>query len=185
MLAAFGIGAYISALIKEREVRPPVLLSQRQVMNIFLIMLALAAGFGIAFQAAINSGLATGLGGQPLMAAMISFAVGTVCLFVIAVFQSDWQATGNNIAHQPLWRWLGGLIGAIFVFSSTLLAPKLGIANMVFLMIIGQLSAGMIIDNYGLLQMPVRSVHWWKFMGMGVMCVGLSLFMFGDRWFTK
>ncbi len=79
------------------------------------------------------------------------------------------------------WRWIGGAIGAAFVFSTVLLAPKIGLVNMVFLVIIGQLAAGMAIDAFGLIQMPVRPLTWHKYLGLGVMLVGLMVFMFGDK----
>ncbi|WP_246494488.1 DMT family transporter [Brenneria izadpanahii] len=106
-----------------------------------------------------------------------------MCLLTVALAQADWHSLGANIGQQSWWRWIGGVIGAAFVFTSIFLAPKLGVANTMFLFIIGQLASGMVIDNYGLLQMPIRPVYWWKFAGIGVMLLGLALFMFGDRWF--
>ena len=61
--------------------------------------------------------------------------------------------------------------------------PKLGVANTMFPFIVGQLAVGMAVNYYGLIQMPVRSVYWWKFAGMGVMLIGLVFFVFGDRLF--
>lgn len=150
-------------------------------------ILAFLAGLGISLQAAINTRLGIGLGneigGQPIMAALISFAVGTLCLLVVALFIGDWQALSNNIGQQSWWRWLGGALGALFVFLSVFLAPKIGITQTMFLFILGQLTMGMLIDSFGLIQMPVRPVYWWKFAGLGLMVTGLILFMFGEKWF--
>ncbi|KAA9001267.1 DMT family transporter [Affinibrenneria salicis] len=151
-------------------------------MNQVYLLMALAGGAGLSVQAAVNSRLSAGVGGQPLIAALISFLIGGLCLLAVALIQADWQSVGSNIAQQSWWRWLGGIIGAVFVFTSIFLAPKLGVSNTMFLFIIGQLAAGMAIDNFGWLQMPLRPVHWWKLAGMGVMLIGLALFMFGDRW---
>ena len=87
----------------------------------------------------------------------------------------------EGLPSQPWWRWIGGAIGAAFVFSTVLLAPKIGLVNMVFLIIIGQLAAGMAIDAFGLIQMSVRPLTWHKYLGLGVMLVGLMVFMFGDK----
>ncbi|MEC5319909.1 DMT family transporter [Brenneria populi subsp. brevivirga] len=152
-------------------------------MNMAYLLMALAGGAGLSIQAAVNSRLSAGVGGQPLIAALISFGIGGLCLLAVALIQADWHSAGANIGQQSWWRWIGGVIGAAFVFTSIFLAPKLGVSNTMFLFILGQLTSGMIIDNYGLIQMPVRPVHWWKFAGMGVMLLGLSLFMFGERWF--
>lgn len=153
-------------------------------MNYAYLIMALAGGAGLSIQAAINSRMSFGMGGQSLLAALISFSVGALCLLVIALFQADWQSAANNISQQPGWRWLGGVIGAAFVFTSIFLAPRLGVSNTMFFFIIGQLVTGMAIDGFGLIQMPVRPLHWWKFAGLGVMLIGVALFVFGDRWFS-
>lgn len=154
-------------------------------MNLIYALMALLGGAGLSIQAAVNSRLSFGVGGQPVVAALISFTVGTVCLAVLAFMQADWQVVGQNIMQQPWWRWLGGIIGAGFVFTSIFLAPRLGIANTMFLFILGQLITGMLIDAFGLIQMPTRPIFWWKFAGMVIMLLGLALFMFGDRWFKQ
>lgn len=153
-------------------------------MNFLYVVMALAGGLGLSMQAAINSRLGMGMGGQSLIAALSSFTVGALCLLVIALWQADWHSVATNMGKQPWWSWTGGMIGAAFVFSSIFLSPRLGVSNTMFLFIIGQLTAGMLIDGFGLLQMPIRPVHWWKFVGLGVMLSGVAVFIFGDRWFS-
>lgn len=144
-------------------------------------IMAFLIGVGVAVQAGINARLAFGLGGQPLAAAFFSFAIGTLCLGAVMLWQSDLTAVGQNITTQPWWRWIGGAIGAVFVFSTAFLAPKIGLLNMAFLIILGQLIAGMLIDYFGLIQMPVRTLGIHKYIGLGVMIAGLVFFMFGDK----
>ncbi|MFC0820228.1 DMT family transporter [Moraxella marmotae] len=144
-------------------------------------LMAFAVGMGSAVQAAINARLAHGLGNQTLSAAFVSFLIGTLCLAAVMLYQNNFGGLLDNLATQPWWRWLGGIIGAGFVFSMAMLAPKIGLVNMVFLVILGQLVAGMAIDLFGLIQMPVRPLSWYKYLGMAVMLVGLLVFMFGDR----
>ena len=152
-------------------------------MNYAYVVMALAGGLGLSIQAAINTRLGLSMGGQSLVAALTSFTVGAVCLLIIALWQADWHSVAGNVGKQPWWNWTGGLIGAAFVFTSIFLSPRLGVSNTMFLFIIGQLTAGMLIDGFGLLQMPLRPLHWWKFAGMAIMLGGVAVFMFGDRWF--
>ncbi|WP_339107569.1 DMT family transporter [Thioclava sp. GXIMD4216] len=153
--------------------------------SILYALMALAGGIGLSCQAAINSRLSAGIGGQPLVASFISFFIGALCLGAAALVLADWNAVTTTLAQQPWWRWLGGVIGAGFVFTSIFLAPKIGVTNVMFLFIIGQLAAGMVIDSFGLIQMPVRPTEWWKFAGLAIMLGGLTLFMFGGRFFPS
>lgn len=143
--------------------------------------LAFAAGVASAMQAAINTQLARSMGGETLIATLISFAVGTVALFFITWAKTDLFGYLATIGQQPWWKLSGGLLGAMFVFTSVLLVPKLGIANMLFVIIIGQLLAAAVIDHYGLIGMVVREMTMPKLIGLVVMGGGLALFSFGDK----
>lgn len=157
-------------------------------MKPWLLMLGLIAGLGIPIQAAINTRLGAMVGNQPMMAALISFAIGTLSLLVVSSIFVDWSAVQHGIQQMQAgdwWKWLGGALGAFFVFMSIFLAPKIGITNMAFLFILGQLLMGMLIDSLGLFGMPVRAVHWTKFVGIALMLVGVAVFMFGQTWLTK
>lgn len=155
-------------------------------MKVWHLLLGLMAGLGIPIQAAINTRLGAMFGNQPLMAAFVSFSVGALVLLVVSLLFVDWQAvqTGmNQLDLSDWWKWLGGALGAFFVFISIFLAPKIGVANMVFLFLLGQLIMGMVIDSFGLFGMPVKAIHWTKFFGIALMLVGVSFFMFGQKWF--
>ncbi|MDU8923747.1 DMT family transporter [Pasteurellaceae bacterium LIM206] len=150
-------------------------------MNILYFIMAFVGGAGLAVQASVNSRLAAGIGGQPLIGSFISFAVGAVFLGIFAAFQDNWSEVSSGVSTMSWWKWLGGVIGAVFVFTTIFLAPKIGLTNMAFLLILGQLSVGLLIDGFGLIQMPVREIFWWKYLGLGIMVIGLVFFMFGDR----
>ena len=146
--------------------------------------MALLAGMLLATQAAINSQLGQSLNQQPLLAALVSFLVGTVFLFVVVGVKGQLGAIAL-MPEQPWWKWVGGLMGAFMVCASIVLAPKLGVANMLLFIIIGQLLAGLLIDHFGLINMPVKPVDAGKLIGIGLMVLGLVVFMFGSRWLKR
>lgn len=157
-------------------------------MKVWHVFLGLIAGLGIPIQAAINSRLGAMLGDQPLMAAFISFSVGALVLFLVSLLFVDWQAVYSGVSHMQLsdgWKWIGGALGAFFVFVSIFLAPSVGVTNMIFLFILGQLMMGMLVDSLGLFGMPIKGVHWTQFLGIALMLGGVSLFMFGQKWLGK
>ena len=145
------------------------------------LLLALAAGTALASQSAINTQLAKAVGGEPLVATFISFAVGTILLFIIALFKTDLWAGLSEIPQQRWWKLLGGVLGAGVVFSTVLLAPKLGITAMLFFIIIGQLLSAATIDHFGLIGMPVREINLVKLIGLMIVAFGLIFYFFGDK----
>ena len=146
--------------------------------------MALLAGMLLAIQAAINSQLGVALNQQPLTAALVSFLMGSLALFGMVLAQGNLGSLAL-MPEQPWWRWVGGLMGAFMVCATIVLAPKLGVANMLLFIIIGQLLAGLLIDHFGWLNMPIKPVDASKIIGIGLMVLGLVVFMFGSRWLKR
>lgn len=140
------------------------------------LLMALSAGMAMAMQAAINSQLGKSLLNQPLNAALWSFASGTVLLLVLTLVKGNWWAAMSQIPTQPWWQLIGGLLGAGMVYSSIFLAPRLGVANMLFFIIVGQITFGLVIDQFGLFNMPVREISLTKVIGLLIMISGVFIF---------
>ena len=145
------------------------------------LIIALAAGVALATQSAINTQLAKAMSGEAVIATFISFAVGTIVLFFIAWVKTDLWGNLSAIPSQPWWKLIGGVLGAIVVFTTVLLAPKLGITAMLFFIIVGQLITAATIDHFGLIGMPIREVSITKFIGLIIVAFGLMFYFFGDK----
>jgi bacterial/archaeal transporter family-2 protein len=113
-----------------------------------LYVLAFAAGVLLITQVGINATLRHGLG-TPVAAALMSFLVGSLALalFLLAT-RAPWPGRIQMLA-APWWAWLGGLLGAFYVVSTIIVGPRLGAAAMLALIVLGQLSASLLVDHYG------------------------------------
>ena len=145
------------------------------------LIIALVAGVALATQSAINTQLAKAMSGEAVIATFISFAVGTIVLFFIAWVKTDLWGNLSTVPSQPWWKLIGGVLGAIVVFTTVLLAPKLGITAMLFFIIVGQLITAATIDHFGLIGMPIREVNITKFIGLIIVAFGLVFYFFGDK----
>ena len=145
------------------------------------LIIALAAGVALASQSAINTQLAKAMSGEAVIATFISFAVGTIVLFFIAWVKTDLWGNLSTVPSQPWWKLIGGILGAVVVFTTVLLAPKLGITAMLFFIIVGQLITATTIDHFGLIGMPIREVNITKFIGLIIVAFGLVFYFFGDK----
>ncbi|MPQ66672.1 MULTISPECIES: DMT family transporter [Pseudomonas] len=149
----------------------------------FLISFALAflAGIAIALQAAVNSQLAGAMTGNTLAAAFYSFFTGMLVLGVLAFFRGGLGDSLNVIPSQPGWRLVGGVLGAGAIFCTVWLAPRIGLANLLVLVIAGQLLSSVAIDHFGWLGSVVRPAATLKIVGASVVLLGVALTLFGDR----
>jgi transporter family-2 protein len=132
--------------------------TKKENMNTWYILLAIAAGAVLSIQVGVNSVLRQGIG-SPIIAALISFLVGTVFLLGYAfVTRAAWPTT-QALAKLPLWAWLGGALGAYYVATAIVVAPKLGAANVVCLMIAAQLITALLLDHYGLVGFAQHGIN--------------------------
>ena len=145
------------------------------------LIIALAAGVALATQSAINTQLAKAMNGEAVITTFISFAVGTIVLFFIAWVKTDLWGNLSTVPSQPWWKLIGGILGTVVVFTTVLLAPKLGITAMLFFIIVGQLITAATIDHFGLIGMPIREVNITKFIGLIIVAFGLVFYFFGDK----
>jgi len=116
------------------------------------MVLVLLAGGLIALQAPTNAILGKA-GGSPVLAALISFAVGTAGLLLV------WLASGNRpgvsaFARVPWYAWLGGFYGATFVAVAAYAAPKIGLGSLITIGIAGQIAMALWLDHIGALGLP-------------------------------
>ena len=119
-------------------------------MALAFLLLAVAAGGALPFQAGINARLATFVGG-PIRASAISFAVGTVVLVLVALVATRGVVSSGRLGSVPWWGWLGGAVGAGYVASAVAAAPRLGALNLFAAVIFGQLLCSVVLDHFGVL----------------------------------
>jgi transporter family-2 protein len=72
----------------------------------------------------------------------------------------------------------GGLLGAIFVFGTIYLAPTIGTASMLSLIIAGQLLSSLIFDATGFLDVPLKEISLTRIIGATLVITGALLFLF-------
>lgn len=145
------------------------------------LLLALTIGLIVPLQSTVNNQLKILIGGSTLMAALISFSVGTLTLLLITLLtQQKWNGLAQ-LGQASWWLFTGGAMGALFVFGTTLLAPRIGVAVMLAVIICGQILASLLFDRFGLLGLPVRELSTPRLLGAALVLIGVLLVSFGDR----
>ena len=137
------------------------------------LLLALVAGILIAVQAPTNAILAKA-SGSPVVAAFISFFVGTVALGAI-VAASSGRVFAPELRDVPWYAWVGGLYGAVFVAVAAFAAPRIGIGVLLTAAIAGQLLAALVLDHYGFFGLPRQPVNLTRIAGVTLVLAGAML----------
>jgi transporter family-2 protein len=142
--------------------------------KILLVVAALALGAILPLQAAINSRLSKSIG-SPVYAAFVSFAVGTIALFIYLILTKQFNLQALQPRQNPWWIWTGGLLGTFFVAGIVMLLPKLGVALAFSLVIAGQMIASLLFDQYGWLGVAVKEISLGKIAGVILLIAGVVM----------
>jgi transporter family-2 protein len=143
-------------------------------MELLYILLALIAGSCAPTQAGINSQLSM-IARSPVLAALISFAVGTVSLAVYSgATRIPWPEP-RSFSNLPWWIWTGGCLGAFLVAVTILVASRLGAATLMASMVAGQMAASLVLDHYGLVGYSVRPISLWRIVGVILLVAGVII----------
>ena len=143
-------------------------------MKTLWVLLVVSLGTVLPAQAGINAELRRHAG-HPLLAALVSFGVGFLVLAAAVLALRVPLPAWSALRGAPWWAWLGGLLGAGLVFTSVVVAPRLGAAVLVAGLVAGQLAASVLLDHFGWVGYPVRPVNLGRIAGVLLLAAGVWL----------
>lgn len=139
--------------------------------NMMFMLMMFCAGITVAVQPSINARLAQKVG--VIESACISFAVGTVALYLVLLLSGRWSFRGAGEAVW--WEWTGGILGAIFVSTTIVVVPRIGTAAAMAAIITAQLLAGIILDHFGVFGFQATSFDVKRAVGVILLLSGAML----------
>lgn len=109
---------------------------------IFAVGIAFLAGALVGLSRQINGRLAVAT--SPLTASFWNHIVGFVALAGLGLVAAGLWPEG--VAQAPLWVWLGGPAGVVFVAAGSWLIMRIGAAQTALMVIAGQMVFGVVLD---------------------------------------
>jgi transporter family-2 protein len=136
-------------------------------------LFVLVAGAMMGVQAPTNAMLSK-VSGSAVLAALISFAIGTVALL------AAWLASANRPAPAvfsalPWYAWLGGLYGACFIAAGVYATPRIGLASMITISVAGQVAMALWLDHLGAFGLAREPASPLRVAGVLLVIVGVVL----------
>lgn len=135
-------------------------------------LVMLAAGIGIPVLATLNAGLGTRLG-SPVAAAAILFVVALLTTLMVLAIKGT--PALSAVVTAPKHLFLAGLLVAFYILSITIIAPKFGVGNAVFFVLLGQLISAALIDHFGLFGARISPLSLSRAGGIALMAAGVFL----------
>ncbi len=139
-------------------------------------LLMMAAGFGIPMMANLNAGLGVRLS-NPLAAVVILTGVTflTSSLVLLSTGGIGDLPDIGQVKTIPTVYFLGGVLFVFYITSVTWAAPRIGVGNAIFIVLLGQLLSATTIDHFGLFGAIKSTITPKRALGLLVMAIGLYL----------
>ena len=133
---------------------------------------ALLLGVVLTSQVATNKQL-----GQHLhnlyIPAVVNMVIGIVATLAITFAMSKEWPSPQMVRAAPWYLWLaGGVFGAIYLTGTILLAPTLGAAALIALVVTGQLVFSVLVDQLGF---EIHAANWPRLVGCTLLVAGAAL----------
>lgn len=144
------------------------------VMNYIYIFFAFLIGMAITVQAGVNANLRQAMA-SPILAAAVSFGSGFVVLVLLFMGSGASVPPLEAIKQVSWWKWMGGVMGAVYMITVIVSVQKIGTANLVSLSVAGQLVAAIVLDHYGLLGFTLHPANGWRLLGVLLIVAGVLL----------
>ncbi len=141
--------------------------------SLSLYVLMFVAGLGIPVMAAMNANLGVRLA-SPVMAVFILATLAAILSGATIIFGAQ-QPVISAFGTVPKPYYAGGLLFLFYILSITYAAPRIGLGNAVFFVLLGQLFAAAIIDQlalFGAVQVKLTSM---RVLGILLMIFGVYL----------
>jgi transporter family-2 protein len=139
------------------------------------LLLALVAGITMAFQGSLNAilGKAVGL----LEATFVVHLVGTITVVLVLLLSRLGKNGLGQIGQAPWYAVLGGVLSVLIIYAVVASISKLGVSTATTAIIVGQVSAAVIIDHFGMFGLRQIPFTWWKLAGIALLATGAKLML--------
>lgn len=139
-----------------------------------LMLLALVSGAILPVQAALNARVGQ-IHQNPFWPSLISFLVGTAALVMYILVARVPTPSMVDLKQTPIAYWSAGLLGAVYVTSVVLITPRLGVTLTFAMIVTGQMLIALLIDQYGLMGVPIKEISPIRVLGALLLVAGVVL----------
>ena len=140
-----------------------------------ILLYAVAIGLGVVLTSQIGTNTLLGRAvGNPYLAGAANMLSGLVLAAGLVAFFP--LPSRSDLGHAPWWAWpAGGALGVAYLTGNILLAPRIGLAALTGLIVVGQLCWSVALDHFGWLGFEQHSASLWRLAGLVLMIAGVAL----------
>ncbi|WP_160032387.1 DMT family transporter [Paenibacillus sp. An7] len=146
-------------------------------MNILMIIFTVIGGMMLSAQSSVNGTLSRKAG--TIETTLLTFLTGFLFLLILIFFFGQGDVLG--ILNAPKWQLSAAFLGTMYLILTVIAVPQIGVIATSIAGIIGQLTIGIVIDNFGWFGSLVISFDWKRSIGLVFMFIALYFIYKGNK----
>ncbi len=139
--------------------------------QLITIVIGIIGGVGVGLQTPIANAIARRTGSA--MSSLVVHVSGLAFTVILLLFSRDVKF--KDLGTVPWWMFAVGLPGVILYLTIAHTIPRIGVTTALTLIIVGQLTTGILIDHFGLLEVATRSIDLTRLLGAALLLAGAYL----------
>ena len=84
------------------------------------------------------------------------------------------------IGNAAWWMWLPGFLGSFYILFMFIAAPKIGSANTLLWVFLGQMYFAVVISQFGLFGLNAKPIDIYKIVGLITVTIGGAVMIYGE-----
>lgn len=151
-----------------------------QVKALPYVFISLLGGLIVPLQLAIVHAFRRSTEAAQIQATFYLYLGGTVASFILSLVLSGGIRPPN--AHNAhWWHYLPGFLGSFYILFMFVAAPKIGSANTLLWMFLGQMFFAAVLAHYGFLGLEIRKIDSAKLLGLGLVAIGGAVMIYAEK----
>ncbi|MTH54225.1 EamA-like transporter family protein [Bacillus mangrovi] len=146
-------------------------------MGLIVALSSIIGGILLSAQSSINGAFSRKAGTYE--STFLTFITGAMVLIIAVLFFGQGDITG--ILDAPAWQLSAVWFGVGYLFLTVLAVPQIGVIAANIATVIGQLSAGILIDHFGFFGGTVISFDWQRALALVLMIAALRLVYISNK----
>lgn len=112
--------------------------------------------------------------GSAVQASAVSFLTATAVMALVCIGNGSMGSVARAFSRgNPWWMWLGGVCGALSVFSNAWLIPRTGAGGFFMAFLLGQMGVSLLMEGRGWMGAERRRISAVQWIGLALMAAGV------------
>ncbi|OAU98341.1 DMT family transporter [Moraxella catarrhalis] len=144
------------------------------------ILISILGGLIIPLQIAIVNSFRQSTQATQIQATFYLYLGGTIASLLLS-FVISGGIKPPNMQNAQWWQYLTGFLGSFYILFMFIAAPKIGSANTLLWVFLGQMLFATVLAHFGFLGLEIRKIEPVKLFGLGLIIIGGGVLIWAEK----